>query len=293
MALIDITGFDPTPYQTTPLLPAESTATLGADLFALKPADAPLHVEKAAKRMLNTVNEMREVFVSRVELAGISLRTLMLFDSASDRFWVATRQRCSYWMIYAHEGLDLLSEEEQASIQLTDKREMAELARELDKHLFGIDGLKFLSKPFNQQVTLMGSRLTFITISNKVSLYEQLLGPDLLNTLNVLQGRYEAMVRDRSARDDDVAGLRLLRFKLQRHIALYANAVLTMLDEDEDESIDLVRAALRPMINARLGKSSSSDKSEDTSEPETEGEPLPVDMLEDVPAPEPENGDGE
>lgn len=47
----------------------------------------------------------------------------------------------------------MLNDDEQRKIQLDDKRKQAELARELDKHLFGIDGLKLSSKPWNQQVT--------------------------------------------------------------------------------------------------------------------------------------------
>jgi hypothetical protein len=289
MVLVDLTEIDITPYQSTPMLTAEATVTLGADLFAGLPDGAPEGVEKAAKRMFNTVNEMQEVFVTRVELAGIAVRRLMLFDTATDRFWAATRQHLFYWMNYAHEGLDALDDEEQGKIALDVKRQKAELARELDKHLFGIDGLRFLSKPFNQQVTLMASRLTFVAASSKFIGYQELIGPDLLETLNVLQGRYEALVRERSGREDEIAGLKLLRYKLQRHIALYASAVLGMLDEEKPETVEIVRTALRPMVTARFDKSGTSEKTDDTSKPETEGEPLPPDLLEGAPEQAAEN----
>jgi hypothetical protein len=291
MATIDIANLDLTPYQTTPLLSAEATLTLSLDLHTNKPANGPPHVEKAAKRMLETASEIKQVLITRLELAGINLRAEMSFDNACDRFWVSVRHRFLYWMNYDHEGLDLLNEDEQGKIELDDKLEKAELARELDKHLFGIDGLKFLGKPFNQQVALMASRLSFVAANDKFSDYEEVIGPDLLNTLNVLQGRYERMVHDRSSRDDDGAGLRELRHTLQRRIALYTNAMLTMIDEEDPDSVELVLAALRPMINARVRKGGSDDETQDSSEPEGEGLPLPADMLEGDPAPAQENAD--
>jgi hypothetical protein len=293
MATIDISSIDFTPYQTAPLLSAEATLTLAVDLHAKTPATAPPHVEKAAKRMLNTANEIKQVFITRVERAGVNLRAEMSFDSACDRFWVSVRHRLFYWMNYDHEGLDLLDEQEQDKLDLEDKLEKAEIARELDKHLFGIDGLKFLGKPFNQQVALMASRLSFLAASDKYSDYEEVIGSDLLNTLNVLQGRYEAMVSDRSSREDDGAGLRQLRHTLQRHIALYSTAALTMIDEEDPDSIELVLAALRPMINVRVRKSGPDEETEDSSAPEGEGLPLPADLLEGEPAPAAENGDSE
>lgn len=293
MTIIDIANIDLTPYQNTPLLPAEATLTLGLDLYEGKPADAPPHVEKAGKRMLNTANEIKQVLITRVELAGLNLGMQVSFDGVCDRFWVATRQLFLYWMNYLHEGLDLLSDDEQDKINLDDKREKAELARELDKHLFGIDGLSFLRKPFNQQVALMASRLSFIAASEKFSGYEEVIGADLLNTLNVLQGRYEAMVRGRSSYEDEGGNLRLLRHTLQRHISLYAGAVLTMLDEDDPKSIEIVFAALRPMVNVRVRRGRPEVENEDTGAPETEGAPLPDDMLEPAAEPTPENGDSE
>ena len=108
MAPIDIASIDLTPYQSTPLLSAEATVTLAMDLHTGMPANAPPHVEKAAKRMLNTANEIKQVFIARVERAGVNLRTQMSFDSACDRFWACVRYRLVYWMIYDHEGLDLV-----------------------------------------------------------------------------------------------------------------------------------------------------------------------------------------
>ena len=281
-------------YQTTPMLPTEATLTLGLDLFSLKPAGAPPQVEKAAMRMFNTASLIKQALVDRVEQAGIDAGMEVGFDGALDRFWAGSRYCLLTWMNYGHDGLELLSDDEQSEIDLEDKREKAELARELEKHLFGIDGLAFLRKPFNQQVALMASRLGFIASSEKASAYEELLGPDLLNTLNVLQRRYEAMVRDRSARDDEGISVKQLRHKLQRHISLYANAVISMLDEDKPESIEIVLAALRPMVNTRVPRRSrSGDENENKPAPETEGEPFPNELLEAAPEPTPEDVDSE
>ena len=289
MATLDINTIDITDYQSTPLLATEATLTLAVDLDKAKPADAPPHVAKAAKRMLGTVEQIKQEFVARVGMAGIDLSTLLALDTVIDRFWNATRQRCYYCMNYDHDGLDSLSESEQDKIDLEDKREQAERARELDKHLFGSDGLAFLRKPFNQQVVQMATRLTFITTSDKFAAYEEVIGADLLNTLIVLQGRYEALVHNRAMRDDDTANLRLLRAALQRNITLYASAVLSMLDENEPETVGIVLEALRPMANARTRRPRSDEKSEaEAGESETEGEPLPSDDLLDLPAVESE-----
>lgn len=297
MVITNIADVDLTPFQTTPLLPTESTASLGFDLFAGMPNDAPPNVQKAGKRMYDSANAIEEVFTTRVGLAGINLRMEVSFDSATDRFWVALRNRCYYWMYYAHEGLDLLNKEQQVTIDLEDKREKAELARELDQHLFGIDGLKFLSKRFSQQVVLMASRLKFIAGSEKFDDYEELIGPELLVTLNVLQERYKQMVRDRSSRGDDGSQLKALRFTLQRHISLYASAVVGLIDEDDPKSITMVLEALQPMVNMRDRPRTTKDsvKAEPKSEPEpeTEGEPLPPEAGEPVVEPALENDDNE
>jgi hypothetical protein len=293
MSTFDIATIDLTPYQSTPLLPAEATLTLAVDLHANMSANAPPYVQKAAKRMLDTANEIKQVLITRVELAGANARMQMSFDNACDRFWVSVRHRLFYWMNYDHEGLDLLNEAEQDKIDLEDKQQKAELARELEKHLFGIDGLKFLGKPFNQQVALMASRLSFVAANEKFSDYEELIGADLLNTLNVLQGRYEAMVRLRSSRDDDGANVRQLRHTLQRHIAFYSTAALTAIDDEDPDSAELVLASLRPMVNARVRKGGSGEETSDSSEPASEGLPLPADLLEGEPEPADENADNE
>jgi hypothetical protein len=257
---IDISTIDFTQYQTTPLLTTEATLTLSDDLHAAKPANAPPHVHKAADRMQSTGKAIRQALIERIEQAGLDLGVHGAFDGACDRFWAAGRQRLAYWMIYDHEGLELLDEQEQDELDIVDKREKAEIARELDKHLFGSDGLGFLRKPFAQQVALMASRLNFIAGSEKFAQYEEVIGPDLLATLNILQKRYQRMVHERAMRDDSAASVRSLRSTLQRHIGLYASAVLGMLDEDDPESIAVVLEALRPILNARVRRPRSDEE---------------------------------
>lgn len=62
------------------------------------------------------------------------------------------------------------------------------------------------------------------------------------------QARYEAMVKARMSRADrKTVHFGLLGGKLRRLLARYVNAVLTLLDEDEPESLSLVLAALHPI----------------------------------------------
>jgi hypothetical protein len=283
MATIDITSIDLTQYQATPLLSTEATLTLSLDLFNAKPADAPPHVEKAAIRMLNTASEIKQALIARIEQAGVDVSLQVAFDAAVDRFWSACRQRLFYYITYAHHGLDLLTEGEQDKLNLEDMREKAEIARELDMHLFGTDGLNFLRKPFTQQVALMASRLSFLAASDEFDAYEEVISPELLTTLNVLQECYERMVHERAMRDDN-ANMRVLRHALQRHITFYASAVLGLVDEDDPESIAAVLEALRPMLNARVRRPRPGEDMDEGTETdpssETEGEPLPTDQLE-------------
>jgi hypothetical protein len=194
VTLIDIATIDLSPYQSTPQLPTEGTLTLSQDLLRAKPPNGPPQVEKAAARLALAVKETQQALIGRVEDAGLDLGSEVAFDGVMDHFWAATRNRLAYWMIYDSEGLDLLDEQEQIALDIVEKREKAELARELDKHLFGEDGLGFLRRPFSQQVALTASRLAFIKNSENAAAYEQLLDPELLEALTILQGRYETIM---------------------------------------------------------------------------------------------------
>ncbi|MFO7565016.1 MAG: hypothetical protein R6X02_20390 [Enhygromyxa sp.] len=285
MAIIDISEIDLSQYQTTPLLSSEATLTLSQDLYNGRPNPAPPHVEKAAKRMYGTGGKVKQVLIERVELAGAESGLLASFDVAVDRFWGSLRPRLGFWMNFAHEGLELLDKDEQDKLDLEDKREKAALARELDKHIFGAEGLNFVRRPYNQQVALMASRLSFIAASPKLKAYKEVIGEELFTTLELLQGRYEKLVHERAMRDDNTSNLRLLRHTLQRHIALYANAVLSMLDEDEPQSIEIVLDALRPMVNARVRRARSPNEPDELDQPDTPAVPEPE--LDELAPPEP------
>jgi hypothetical protein len=64
------------------------------------------------------------------------------------------------------------------------------------------------------------------------------------------------------------------RSKLRRMISAYNTAVLTMLDEQEPETLDVVVAALRPMVRIREILSQRAGQSEDESEENLEEELL-------------------
>jgi hypothetical protein len=282
---IPISMIDITPYQSCPQLPTEGTLSLGQDLIDAQPPELPPYAVKLAKRLAATVAETEEALVIRVEeAAGIDLAAEGKFDTVLDRFWKATRGRVDYWQLHEQEGLELLDPSEQAEMKLEQKRKLAKAARDLDKHLFGVEGLDFTRRPYPQQATLMASRLEFIQTSEHREIYIEVLGEELFESLVVMQGRYEAMVRARSKRDaSSLANLRELRHQLQRVILRYASGIVSMLDEDEPDSGAIVVDALQPMVNARVRRARGSVVEDEVAEDEVaEDEVAEDEVAEDV-----------
>lgn len=66
------------------------------------------------------------------------------------------------------------------------------------------------------------------------------------------QVRYEAMVQARAVRLGGAsANLRVFWMRLRQLIVRYAGAVITMLDESKPETLEVVEAALLPMLTIR------------------------------------------
>lgn len=84
------------------------------------------------------------------------------------------------------------------------------------------------------------------------------------------QTKYESMVETRLTRDArSSADLGKIRGTVMRAVARYTNALLTMLDEQEPESLEVVLAALRPL---ELLRASSAPTSPNSTVPAAEGE---------------------
>lgn len=118
--------------------------------------------------------------------------------------------------------------------------------------LLGTNGLAFLRLAYPEQSERTASPLRLVDEDEPGESIAELAGSELLAALNLAHQRYEDMVAARASRgprpSEDFGDLRA---KLQRAIACYSTAVLTMLDEDEPDSREVVLTALRPIEVAR------------------------------------------
>jgi hypothetical protein len=141
--------------------------------------------------------------------------------------------------------------------------------------LFGSNGVAFIQQPFFEQAAAMAALLRLIDEDGHDSDLAELVGEKWLLALRVCQIKYEAMIDDRLARErGKQQNLAKGRSKLRRMISAYNTAVLTMLDEQEPETLDVVVAALRPMVRIREILSQRAGRSEDESEENLEEELL-------------------
>ena len=59
------------------------------------------------------------------------------------------------------------------------------------------------------------------------------------------------------------ADLRGMRAQLRRYITRYAGAVVTMLDDNVPETLDIVESALKPLLTMRASRSSTAPETAD------------------------------
>src|SRR5690606_27652633 len=78
-----------------------------------------------------------------------------------------------------------------------------------------------------------------------------LAGPEFLARVRAVQPRYEEMVRAMLGRERSSENLGEHRRALLRAIVAYAAKVCATVEEDEPETAEAARAALRPLENIR------------------------------------------
>jgi hypothetical protein len=203
-----------------------------------------------------------------------------MLDGAADSLWSALRNRLDTWGVFEHPGLagvlQAHGRRSATAVALAQARKKAERARDLSGRLFGTDGLAFIRLPYPAQAESMASILRLIDEDGLTSSLDELAGPELMVALVTCQAQYEAMVAARMSRNGRKSGdLKGFLGKLQRAIARYTNAVLTLLDEDEPESLDLVLAALQPVELLRAQVSRGTSRPETEVVPETPDDELP------------------
>jgi hypothetical protein len=269
--------FDPTEYTRTPNIPTRTTVGLGRALLKLRPAQSNDVLDKAALKLESTLQELESSLTDRLRSSNSDAPVREIdFDRATDGLWVSLRDRLSSWLAFEHQGLDALAPEFHEKAQIPQAKQKGARARRLHDRLFGSNGVAFVQQPYFEQAAAMASLLRLIDEDGHDPDLAELVGSEWLTALRICQIHYQAMIDDRLARERGKnLNLASIRNKLRRMISAYNTAVITMLDDDVPETLDMVVTALRPMVRIRdimnRQTETSDEPAEDTVEDELVG----------------------
>lgn len=245
--------FDPTPYQRTPRLDIFGALALARALLELRLRDPPPQIDRFADTLERLVTKTEDaVTARRRDKAQSGPWSDASLAVGAKLLWSTLRRRLDAWQVFEHPGLLAIMEahgkRSATAVALARARKKAEQARDLKKRLFGSDGLRFIQRSLPQQVRSMASLLKLIEDDGLAPAIDELAGPELMIALLACQARCEAMIQVRmSTRGNKAAHLGQLLAKLQHTIARYCNAVLTLVDDNDPATLDMVLTALQPM----------------------------------------------
>jgi hypothetical protein len=216
-----------------------------------KPEKANEPVEQAYARLSAFIVEVEAALAARLRGKNpVLVAREVEFDRATDSLWVFARTVLELTIAaFGHAGLDLLTPERQAEIDLPKLRALATRARALHEQLFAAEGTAFTQTAFPLQAESMATLLRVIE--------EDALGDDLTivvgellgNALVVCQAQYEEMVDERMRREIGVSqDFHALRGRLRWLIDRCKTAIETLYDEDDPDSERVVSEALRALI---------------------------------------------
>lgn len=253
---VTIDSFDYTMYQRLPPMTLEHALALGSALLERVPGNAPLHVRRTAERLEGIVAEGREALTIRLrEGAPAYTAHEVAVDTAVDALWATLRSRLEGWLVFEQPAFDASmgpSRRDRAAKSLTDARRNAVRARRLLDRIYGPRGLTFIQTSYFEQCEAMAALLRLIDEDGLTEDLLELAGEAWWTALHHMQGRYAAMVQKRMGRPQATSrDLAQLRLRLHRCILRYTAALLTMIDEDEPVSLDVVLDALRPFTLVR------------------------------------------
>jgi hypothetical protein len=253
MEPITFESFDPSVYQRMGRLDVLEALALGRALLELRPKDESPQLDRIAAKLEQLVSEGEAMLTARRrETAPVDHSADLLLDAWADSLWGTLRNRLDGWGVFEHVALigmlQAQGKRSSTAVALAQARKKAARARELAGRLFGAEGLAFIRLPYPAQARSMASLLRLIEEDGLRPTLDELAGPELMVALTACQARYEAMVKTRMSRSGrKSAHFGRLGGRLRRLLARYINAVLTLLDEDEPESLDVVAGALQPV----------------------------------------------
>jgi hypothetical protein len=258
MIPVTFESFDPSNYQRMGRLDILEALALGRALSELCPRDASPQVDRIADKLEHLVSEGETMLTTRRRESAPTDHTMeVLLDALADSLWSTLRNRLDGWSVFEHRGMaNVLSvhvKRTATAAALALARKKAERARALSGRLFGAEGLAFIRLPYPAQARSMASILRLIEEDGLAPAIDELAGPEIMVALAACQTQYESMVKVRLSRTDrKTTHFGMLGGKLRRVLARYVSAVLTLLDEDEPESLALVLAALQPIEALRI-----------------------------------------
>lgn len=264
MSPITFETFDPTPYQRAPRLNILRSLALGRALQKAKPRESSQTVERKAAVLARVLDEAdAAVDARRRDSVPVDLAAETSFDAMTDALWAVLRDGLQALAGLGHEGVPRVAEglgkQSAVAKAVRSAQDKARRARVLSVKLFGSEGLSFTKAQFPEQAQAMASILRVMEDDGLAPEVEALLGSEVLVLLRACQPLYEAMVEARLQRDDrKSSNLGKARNKVLRAISGYTTAVITMLDEDDPESLEVVLAALRPLEALREAAASGS-----------------------------------
>ena len=267
--------FDPTPYHRIPNVNTRATLALARTLRSLTPEEPSEAVSKEAARLDAVIAEAEVVFTDlrRDDVDAPEYGSAVSFDAAGDKLWATIYGHLWAWSAFEHTGFDAaVAAGGELGKVIVAARAKADRAQEIVERLFGDEGLQPLRGPFHEQLEVTGAMVRLIEEDGLQDELAELVGAELVAAVIAVQPIYEEMARDRLVGSNEVsATIRELQRKLRFRINRYNVQILGMLDDDEPDSLERVKAALRPLIGmreelARRGRAASQGVGESESE---------------------------
>jgi hypothetical protein len=208
-------------------------------------------VEAARAELVAHIATIDAALAARLRAKNPRLLALELeFDRAVDSLWIFLRkllELCA--QAYGHAGLELLSPERRAELELDLLRALAKQAAALYEQLFAAEGTSFVKLPFPEQAESMATLLRIIEEDGLDDDLHAVTGKLLLRALKVCQAQYEELVGDRMQRELGVLeDFRELRGELRWRLDRYKVALELLHDPDEPKTLAIIEETLRPVL---------------------------------------------
>lgn len=219
-----------------------------------KGKDSTPSIEDAIEDLLELIQAIAEAIIIRMIGANPELFASELeFDRVVDALWVLLRRRLVDAQVYAHDGLDLLTDSQAEEAKLEESRALSDRAAELDKRIFGsLSVADIVKASFTDQVESMAAVIGLIEREELRDDLVDVVGTRLVKTIEVCQERYEDMIDDRLGRKRGLShDLGELRHQLRWQIVAYVNAVQSLVRPKYPETGEAVLGYLQPILTLR------------------------------------------